>query len=62
MKDGIDYSYLKAIIFPELYASDIPQPYTNLSYCRFSDRSNVNMFTGAASSGSGNLLFYPRVN
>ena len=24
MKSGVDYDYLKAIIFPELFSSDIP--------------------------------------
>jgi hypothetical protein len=24
MNNGIDYNYIKAIIFPELFASDIP--------------------------------------
>ena len=60
MKNGIDYSYIKAIIFPELFSSDIPQPLSNLSYSRFSDRSNNLMNTGI--KGSGAWSFFPKTN
>lgn len=36
--NGVDIGYLKAVIFPDLFSADIPQPLTNLSYCRFTDK------------------------
>lgn len=61
--NGIDMNYLKAVIFPELFTADIPQPLTNLSYCRFTDKQEGVINTGgvAQGTGSGMIVWYPRV-
>lgn len=55
---GIDLGYLKTVLFPEFFSYDIPQPLTNLAYCRFDDKQDATINTGP--SGAGLILWFPR--
>ena len=38
---GVDMNYIRTVLFPETYSFDIPQPMSNLSYARFSDKQDA---------------------
>jgi hypothetical protein len=54
---GIDVGYLKTLLYPELYNSDVPQPLSTQSYCRFTDKKELTI----QSLSNGMLLWYPKV-
>jgi len=35
---SIDVGYIRTVLFPEFYSYDIPQPLSNISYSRFTDK------------------------
>jgi len=54
----VDMGYIKTLLFPELYNSDIPQPMSTQSYTRFTDKKEITF----SSKGSGILVWYPKTN
>ncbi len=60
---SIDIGYLRTVLFPELYGYDIPQPLSNMSYCRFTDKQEATLGTGTdGSNGCGMIVWYPKTN
>ena len=54
----VDIGYIKTLLFPELYNSDIPQPMSTQSYTRFTDKKEISV----PSNGESMLLWYPKTN
>lgn len=63
---GVDVEYIRTALFPELNNGDVPQPMSNVSYCRFSDKQEIGFSPGTMEKatnpdGSGVLVWYPKI-
>lgn len=62
-QSSIDIGYIRTVLFPELYSYDIPQPLSNISFSRFTDKQEATVNTGNDGfNGAGLILWFPKVN